>query len=153
FGEFAAFVTGVGDDFAARDVQNLIETGAWINGKGERKHALAEMLADLGENLVEIGLLFIEGVEDYHFGDAVEGGVFPDRIRADSDAVVGMDDDESEVRHAEGAQAFADEIGIPRAIEHIEFFAEPIEMHEGGGDGNLAVLLVLVVVGNGGAGG
>ena len=139
FGEFAALVAGVGDDFVARHVEHLVEAGAGVDGDGQREDAVAEMLADLGQGLVEIGLLLVEGIDDDHLGDAVLGGVFPHGVGADADAVVGVDDDEGEIADAQGAEAFADEIRVTGAVEDIELLAEPFEVHEGGRDGNLAV--------------
>ena len=84
FGEFAALVGRVGDDLAAQHVQHLVEAGAGIDRHGQREHALAEVLADLRQRLVEIRLLLVERVDDDHLRDAVLRGVFPDRVRADA---------------------------------------------------------------------
>jgi hypothetical protein len=81
------------------------------------------------------------------------GGVFPDLVGADADAVEGVDDDEGEVADAQGAEAFADEIEVTRGIDDVELLVEPFGMEEGGVDGDLAVFFVGVIIGEGGAGG
>ena len=153
FGVFAGAIGLVSDDFIAHDVEDLVEAGAGIDGDGEGEGAFAEAGADLLEGSVEIGVFFIEAIDDDDLGDAVLGGVFPDLIGADADAVGSIDDDESEVSHPEGAEAFADEIEVTRGIDDIEFLIEPFGMEERGVDGDLPVLFVGVVIGEGGAGG
>ncbi len=57
-----------------------------------------------------------------------------------------MDDNQGEVAYAQRAQAFADEISVARAIEDIELLAQPLQVHERGGNRNLPMLFVVVVV-------
>ena len=98
-------------------------------------------------------MFFVEAIDDDDLGDAVLGGVFPDLVGANADAVDGIDDDEGEVRDSERAETFADEIEVTRGIDDIELLVQPFGMEEGGVDGDFAVLFVGVIIGEGGAGG
>ena len=54
-GEFAVPVGGViGDDLVAQDVEGLVEAGAGIDGKVQRKNAGAVMLAQRGQLFVKV---------------------------------------------------------------------------------------------------
>src|SRR5262249_6335194 len=135
------------------NVEDLIEARPGIHRHGHGKNAGAEMFADLFKNFLEIRFLFVERIHDDHFRNAVLRGVFPDRIRADSNAVDGVDDDEREVADAQGAEAYTDEVGVTGAIVDVDFLPEPFEVHERGRHGDLALLLTLVIIGDGRAGG
>ncbi len=153
FGVLAALVSRVGEDFTAHHVQHLVEAGAGVDWHHQREHPLAEVLAHLRQGLLEIRLFLVKRVEDDHLRNAVVRRAFPDRVRAHARAVVGVDDDHGEVAHAQRAEALADEIRVTGAIENVELLAQPIQVHEGGQHGDLAVLLALMVVGHRGAGG
>jgi len=62
--------------------------------------------------------------------------------------VLRMDGNERKVANPQGAQSLADKVRITRAIKDIEFFSEPFQMHQGGGNGNLAVLFIVVIIRN-----
>ena len=153
FGELAALVGRVGDDLAAQHVQHLVEPGAGIDRDDQREHTLAEVLAKLRQRLVKIRLLFVERIHDDDLRDAVRDRAFPDRVGADTRPVVGVHHHHRQVAHAQRPHRFADEIHVARAIQDVELLALPIQVHERGGDGDLPVLLALVVVRDGGAGG
>ena len=152
-GELAALVAREGDDFTPEHVEHLVEPGPRVHRDGQGKNAVAEMLADLPQNLLEIAFVLVEGIDDDHFRDAVLRRVFPDRVGPDADAVVGVDDHQGEVTDAQRAEAFADEIRVTGAVDHVEFLVEPFEVEERGGHGNLTVLFAVVIIGNGAAGG
>ena len=151
FGELAALVRRIRDDLVAGDVQHLVEARAGVDGNGQREDAVAEVLAELGQRLVEVGLFLVERIEDDDLGNAVLGRAFPDRVRADADAVVGVHRHHGQVADAQRAQRFADEVGVARAVQDIELLAQPVEVHERGGDGDLPVLLALMIIRDGGA--
>ena len=67
--------------------------------------------------------------------------------------MAGVHDDEREIPDAQCAQAFTDEIRVAGAVEHVELLAEPLEVHQRRGDGNLPLLFADVIVGHGRAGG
>src|SRR5262245_34562571 len=153
FRELPAAIPGVGDDLIARNVEHLIEPWTWIHRQRQRKNARAKMLPHLSQDFVEVRLFLIERGHDDHFWNVVLRGVPPDGIGADADAVGGIDDDEREIADAERAETFADEIGVTGAIEDIKFFAEPFEVEEGSGNGNLPLLFAVVIIGDSGSGG
>lgn len=152
-GVFAGAIGLVSNEFAAHDIEDLVEAGAGVDWDGEGEGAVAEPGADQLEGCVEVDVFFIEAIDGDDLGDAVLGGIFPDLIGADPDAVEGIDDDEGEVGDPEGAEAFADEIEVTGCIDDIEFFIEPLGVEEGGVDGDFAILFVGVIIGDGGAGG
>ena len=63
-----------------------------------------------------------------------------------------QDDDKGEVADPQGAKSFADEIGVAGAVNDVEFLAEPVAVHQGGRDGDLAVLFLFVIIRNRGSG-
>ncbi len=92
-GEFAVRVGDVvGDDLVAQDVQHLVEAGAGIDRQIHGKYAGPVMLPRRRQHFVKMGIEFVHGVDDQDLGDAEIGGVFPDPLGADADAVLGMDD-------------------------------------------------------------
>ena len=109
------------------------------------------MIARVVEDLVEVRMLLVEHVDDQELRDAVVGGGLPDPVGADFHAVGGIGDDEREVRHAQGAERFGDEVRVARAVDDIEFFPQPFRAQQGGMDGDLVLLFVGVEVGDGGA--
>ena len=128
-GELTAPVSRIRNDLAAWHIQHLVEARTQIDGKSQRKHALSKVLPNMSQAPLEVRFLFIEPVEDDHLRNAVLGGVFPNRLGADPDAVIGMDDDQREIAHSQGPQALADEIGVTRAIQDIEFLAQPLQVY------------------------
>lgn len=148
FGEFATLVPLVGRDLVARHVEHLVEAWAGIDGHRQGEYPVAEMLADLRQGLFEISLLFVEGIEHDHLGQAQLGGVFPNRIGPDADAVVGMDHNHRQITDAKRAQAFADKIGVARTIQDIELLAQPLEVQVRGRNRDLALLLALMIIRN-----
>ena len=104
-----------------------LNPGPGIDRDGQREDPFAEMLADLGQALVEIRLLLVEGIDHDHLGNAVLGGELPDRVGAHADAVVGVNDDHGEIADPQGAERLADEIGVARAVDDVELLAEPFQ--------------------------
>ena len=65
--------------------------------------------------------------------------------------MLGVNDHEREVGHAQRAQRLADEIEIARRVHDVEFFAQPFGVEQRGLDGDLPVFLAMMIIGNGGA--
>ena len=153
FGELAALVCRVGGHLAAQHVQDLVKARAGIDRQSERENAVAEVLADLGQRLVEIRLFLVKRIDDQDFRNAVPGRAFPHRVRANTDAVVGMHHNQGQVADPQRTQRLADEIGVARAIQDVQLLALPLRVHERGGHRNLPILFAFAVVRHGGAGG
>ena len=104
------------------------------------------MLADLRQDLLEISLILVKGIDDNHFRNAVLRRVFPDRVGADAHAVAGMDGHQGEVADTQRPEALADEIGVARAVDHVELLVQPFQVKQRGGHGNLPVLFAVVII-------
>ncbi len=149
-GELAGLVAGVSQDGIALDVEDLGEARPRVGGDGQREDTPAVVLAELGQRLLEIGFFLVEPIDHDHLGNAQFGGVLPHRVGAHADPVIGVNDHDRQVADPQRPQTLADKIGIPRAIEHIDFPALPIEVHQRRQDGDLALLFALMIVRYGG---
>ncbi len=76
---------------------------------------------------------------------------FPVLIRADAEAVIGMDDDQGKIADAERAEGFAAEIEVTGGIEDVELFVEPVGMEERALNADLAFFFSVVIIGCRGA--
>ena len=138
----------VSDDLIAQNVEHLIEARAGVDGDVHRKDAGAEMFAGRSERLVKIRIDLIQGVDGQNLRDAKVGRVIPDPLGADADAVLGVDDNEGKIGHAQPAQRFADEIQVARRVDHIELLAHPLGMKQGGLHGYVPLLFADMVIGH-----
>ena len=145
-GELAGFVGGVRQEGVALDIEGLVEPRPRVDRHRQREDPRAVMLAELGQRLLEIGFFLVEPIDHDHLGNAQFGGVPPHRVGADPHPVIGMNHDHRQVAHPQRAQTLADEIRIARAIQHVDFHALPIKMHERAQYGDLPVLFALMVV-------
>ncbi len=151
-GEFAPAAGDiVSDDLVAQHVQHLVEAGAGIDRDVHGKDAGAKMLAGGSQDLVEIRIDFVQGIDDQNLGDAEIRGVIPDPLGADADAVLGMDDDQGKIGHAQRAEGLADEIQVAGGVDDVELLAHPFGVEQGGLDGDVPLLFADVIVGNGAA--
>ena len=149
FLKFAAEVLLISDDLAAHDIQDGIETRARVDRPVHRENALAEMFAALRQHFLEVRLLLVHGIDHNHLRDAVLRGVAPDLVGSHAHAVVGVDHDQCEIAHPQRAQALADKIEVTGSVNDVEFLPQPLRVQQGGVDGNLALLLADVVIGDG----
>ena len=138
----------VSDDLVAQDVQHLVEAGAGIDRQVHGKDARAVMLARRRQHLVKMRIEFVHRVDHQDLGDAEVRGVIPDPLGADADAVLGMDDDQGEVGHAQRAEGLADEVQVAGSVNDVELLAHPFGVEQGGLHGNLALLFAGVVIGD-----
>ena len=60
-----------------------------------------------------------------------------------------MDHDQGEISDPHRPQRFTDEIKVTRSVDNVELAPQPFGMHERGMDGNLAVLFLDMIVGDG----
>src|SRR5206468_3698486 len=63
-------------------------------------------------------------------------------------AIDGMDHHERKISNAQGPETFANEIEITGSIDDIELLALPLQMKQGGGNGDLALLFADMVIGH-----
>ena len=142
----ARAVGGIGADLAAQHVQHLVEAGPRIHRHLHRKHLGAESLADFLEQQVEINVFLVERIDDDDLGDAELVGVVPHHLRADPDAVRGVDHDDRQIHDPEGIERLAAEIEVSRRVEHVEPAALPLEAERRGMDRDLPLLFAHMVI-------
>src|SRR5439155_25136765 len=70
-------------------------------------------------------------------------------VGAYAHAVVGVNNHQGKVAHAQRAQTFADEIEITRGVDDVDFLAQPLRMQQGRMDGDFSLLFADVVIGDG----
>jgi hypothetical protein len=80
----------------------------------ERQHPVAELLAALGERVVEVGPLVVQPRDRDRPRHADGGALLPERGRGGVHAVDGGDDEQRGVGGAQARAQLADEIGVAR---------------------------------------
>ena len=115
----------------------------------EGHNAAAEVLLQLVQGLVEVGFLVVELVDGEHHGDAGSLGVTPLDLSTHIDTVLGVDDHEGGVHHAECGNRLTNEVIEAGAVHHIDFGAVEFGVHNGAVDGLLSFEFHLAVVGEG----
>ncbi len=148
---FARPVGGVADHLAAEHVEHLVKTRAGIHGHLHRKHRGTEAAAHLRQQPVEIHPFLVEAGHDDDLRNAVGGGVFPHQLRADADAVAGVDHHEGEVGDVQRVDGLAAEIEVTGRVDEIETPPLPFAVERRAVDRDVPLLLAHVVIRDRGA--
>ncbi len=99
----------------------------------------------------EIGADLIHLVDEDHARHAVFVGLTPHRLGLRLNALVGVEQRNRAVEHAQGALDFDGEIDVARRIDDVDALVVPIGRRRGRGDGDAALLLLLHPVHGGSA--
>jgi hypothetical protein len=130
-------------------VDQIYDAGAVGHGGKHGAHHRAVLLLQGGEHRVIIAVLLVQ------LGDVEHGGllgglqIFPAALCADGQAVLGGADYESGLGGADGAQHLAHEVLIAGAVQNVYFAAAEFDGSERGGNGDLALDLLGVVIADG----
>src|SRR5262249_40470429 len=100
---------------------------------------------------VELDVVRVELVDDQHAGQAAAAGLVEQPAGVDLDAGRRGDDDDGGFDGAQGGQGAADEVGGAGGGEQVDVLALVLQVQDAGVDGEMALVLLLVVVGNAGA--
>ena len=141
----------IGHDFAAQDVEHLVEIWPRIDRHVQRKNLGPVMRANVGQHFVEVRVLFVDGVDDDDLRNAAVRCAIPHPLRAHANAVLRVHHHEREVRHAHRRERLADEVEITWRVENVQFLAHPRAMEQRRLGGNLVLLFAHVIIRNGGS--
>ena len=106
----------------------------------KRDDADAVSLAQLAQDLFEVGVLAVEPADDHYTRCLVIVELAPDELRADLDPGGRVDHDDRRVRHAHGCMLIAGEIEEARRVEQVDLRAVVREGCDRGVDGDAAFL-------------
>ncbi len=111
----------------------------------------AEPLAQRGDGGVEVGARPVHLVDERDPRDAVPVRLPPHRLALRLDAGDGVEHGDGAVQHAQGALHFVGEVDVARRVDQVDPPAVPGAADRGGEDGDAAVTLLRVEVGDRGA--
>ena len=95
---------------------------------------------------VKIGLLVVNLVDDEQAGRVKFFHVLPKQFRADLHAALGVEHHQGRGRNLERSDHLADEVVGAWRVEHVDFVAPPIVVHERGEDGIAPLVLDFSVI-------
>ena len=99
----------------------------------------------------EIGSDLVHLVDEDHARHAVFVGLTPDGFGLRLDALIGVEQGDGAVEHAQGALDFDGEIDVARRVDDVDALVVPIGGGRGRSDGDAALLLLLHPVHGGSA--
>ena len=103
------------------------------------------------EGAEEVGALAVEHVDEDEPRQALLVGALPEPLGVDLDPHHGVDDDDRGVGDAQRGDRVGDEARLARGVDQVDLAAVVLEGGDGGADRHLPLLLVGLVVGDGGA--
>ena len=123
----------------------------------------AELSADVGQHILEVGTDTVHLVHEAQTGHVVLGGLAPHRLRLGLHTGNTAEHHDSAVEHAQGALHLCGEVHVPGGINNVELEVLvledlvaalsgelfPVGRNGGGGNGNTALLFLLHPVGGG----
>ena len=116
------------------------------DGHDHGSDLVAEALTQGVEGGVVVGV-FLIGLRDIDkTGHIPLFAVFPGLLQAHGDAVLGGADDDGGVGHGEGLHHFAGEVKSAGSIQHIDLTSLVLQRSHRGGDGDLTLDLLLIVI-------
>ena len=131
---FHHHLSTVGREFEHLHLQKVdhsVEAEARVDGILESHDAAAEVFLQLMQGLVKVGFLVVELVDGEHHGDVGGLGVAPLDFSTHIDTVLGVDDHEGGVHHAEGGNGLTNEVIEARTVHHVDFGAVEFGIHDG----------------------
>ena len=110
---------------------------------------LGELLADLVEHDEEVGALAVEHVDEEDAGEAELLGAVPEPRRLHLHPVHAVQDEEGALDDAECGDRVRLEARVAGRVDEVQLAVLPLRVADRGGQRHLALLLVLVPVGDG----
>ena len=131
------------------DVDHLVEAETGVGGELEHGALATEVVLQLVDGFVEVGLLGVEVVDDEEHRGVELGGIAVGDFGADLDAALGVDHDDGGLDHVEGAVELTLIVGEARHVEYVHLLATELGVHEGVLHGVAAVVLDVAIVADG----
>ena len=138
-----------GEDLAALAVIDALEILAAADGPVHGIGPDAELRLQLLHQIVRASGLAVELVDKGEDGDVAHGADLEKLSGLRLDALGGVNDHDGGVRRHEGAVGVLGEVLVARGVEDIDAVALVLKLHDGGGDGDAALLFQLHPVGDG----
>ena len=139
-------LAGVG--LVLQNADNAGELAALHDRHLNGRDVAAILVGDGGKRAAEVGVLAIHLVDDDHARSVGLVAQIPRLFRAHVQAGNRAHGDDRALGHGHGADHFAGEIEVAGHVDQIDLDVLPLEGSDGGADGDLAALLLLVAVGH-----
>ena len=133
------------------EIDDAGKAGLRSHGDLERAQASLEALLEGLEGAEEVGALAVETVDHDGPGQPVLVGVLPDLLRLHLHAGHRIHDDDGRARRAQSRPRVGHEVAVSGGVDQVEAVALPVAEGDGGAERDLALDLVGVEVGGGGA--
>ena len=130
----------------ADDVDDALEIGALADGDGHRAEATAEAGVQQRHGGVEVGVLAIDVVDVHRARQTHILGLAPQLRRHDLGTVDGVHHEQGHLGRLHGGQRVADEVGVAGGVQHVDLVVLVGDGGNGGGDSELALDLLGVVI-------
>ena len=118
-------------------------------GKLDRDRRASEAVLNALQGGREVGVRRVELVEHEHGRCLGLGGVGPRELRADLDALGGVDHEHRGVRHLEGRDGLGREVEVAGRVEHVDLVPLPLGVEQRREDRHATLALRLVEVARG----
>ena len=118
--------------------------GSWIATQRSESCAFAAL-----EHAEEVGALAVEHVHEDEAGELVLVGALPHAHRVHLDAHHRGDDDQGAFDDAKRGERVGLEARVARAVDEVDLAVLPVDVQLRAGEGHLALVLVVVPVGDG----
>ena len=136
----------VGDGLVGEQVDDAAEGGFLADRELERRDAGAELVLQLIERALERRALAVELVHEDRARHAARLGEPPRGLGLHLDAFDGRHDEDRQVGGPQRRRDVADEVGVPRRVEHVDLVALELEGCEGERHRDVALLLLGIEV-------
>ena len=119
------------------------------DGNHQGGDLVAEALTQGVEGGVVVGVLFVSLGDIDKTGHIPLFTVLPGLLQAHADPVLGGADDDGRISHGQSLHHLAGEVKAARGVQHVDLTALVLQRGHCGGDGNLALDLLRVIVADG----
>ena len=131
------------------EVDDGVEVFTGAHGILDRGDLVAEILLQVADGIVEVGIAVVELVEEEHHGFLGGHGVTPSVLGGGFDAGLGVDGHDGGIGSGEAGYDVTGEIGEAGSVEDVDLLVVDDGVHHRGVDGDLTIHLDLTIVGNG----
>ena len=134
-------------------VQHVDDAGDLLALVPDGHHQRRDLVAEPGpqglEGGVVVGVLFVSLGDIDKTGHIPLFTVLPGLLQAHADPVLGGADDDGRISHGQSLHHLAGEVKAARGVQHVDLTALVLQRGHCGGDGNLALDLLRVIVADG----
>ena len=131
------------------DIDDAVEAGTGRGGELDIDQLAAEGLLHRSLDVVPVGLVGIQLVDGDEHREVVLLGAADEVLRADLDALLGVDHEDAALADTESRIGAADEVVGTGGVDEVDLRALELGVQRGRIDGTLVQLFELIVVGNG----